>query len=86
MLASVAGWWAGWLAGCLVSLAPRPLYHRPMHVDATASGAIPCAALNAQEGLVVVDLERDEVALGGDPLLPRCMSHPYVARLTARLR
>jgi hypothetical protein len=39
-----------------------------------------------QEGLVVVDLERDEVALGGDPLLPRCMRHPYVSRLTARLR
>jgi hypothetical protein len=34
---------------------------------------------------VVVDLDRDEVALG-DALLPRCTAHPYVARLTARLR
>jgi hypothetical protein len=34
----------------------------------------------------VADLEKDEVALGGDPLLPKCMAHPYVVRLTARLR
>jgi hypothetical protein len=33
----------------------------------------------------VVDLDRDEAALG-DALLPRCLAHPYVVRLTDRLR